>query len=73
MTKPTQVKMDKVIEVCEQCKLPADRAWKSYKDKSYGFLWAEACVCRKCWSSFITHADKQDKIEEAALSYREAF
>lgn len=65
--------MDKVIQVCEQCKLPSDRAWKSYKDKNYGFVWAEAGVCRQCWSSFITKADKQDKLEEMALSYREAF
>lgn len=60
------------IQVCETCKYPTDRAWKSVKDPKYGEIWNETGVCRQCWSSFINAEEAKAK-KEAAVDYREAF
>ena len=65
--------MVETIQLCEGCKLPSDRAWKTYKDKNYGLVWQEVGICRHCWGSWLEKVKKQEKQEQQALTYREAF
>jgi len=64
--------MANAIQLCEGCKLPSDRAWKTYKDKDYGFVWDETGYCRHCWQSALEKMNKEIKHEETVI-YRGAF
>jgi hypothetical protein len=59
-------------EVCETCKCPSDRAWKSVKDPRYGEIWNETGVCRQCWTAFLFEEKAKD-LEEATVIYRGKF
>lgn len=61
------------IQVCADCKLASDRAWKTYKHPQYGLIWQEVGVCRHCWQSAMYRMEKAAKEEVQAQSYREAF
>ena len=61
------------MTVCTDCKLPTDRAWKTYTDKQYGLVWSETGVCRHCWNSFLAKSLKNANTELAALDYRAGF
>lgn len=60
------------MKMCNDCKLPSDRAWQSKTDPKYGFIWAEVGVCRHCWQSFILVEEAKDR-KEAAVDYRGQF
>ena len=60
------------IQVCETCKYPSDRAWKSVKDPKYGEIWKETGVCRQCWTTFLFKEEAKERAEAAAI-YRGKF
>jgi hypothetical protein len=59
-------------EVCETCKYPSDRAWKSVKDPMYGEIWNETGVCRQCWTAFLLKEEAEARAE-VAVDYRYNF